>query len=227
MSSSVARTEIENYSKNVLRNMIRCELPSCPVCHTPPRSFTRHQARPRGFYILCDMLVQLVLGLVIRWRCPGCKKSFTQQPPFALPCKRYVRDTILDFTGCYLEEESLTYRKVVSEERLPIFHASTTGEEGAINDRILAHSTPYRWITSLGSFKEILRCAQDHLLQENPTSTICRDLAALAITPKKYVTAAREGVLKRCRQLIHLEAQFRATFQTSIFPFFATSCAWG
>jgi hypothetical protein len=227
MPAPFTRSDIGKYSLDVLRNKIRCGLPSCPVCNTQPDLFRRHQARPRKFRILCEALVQVVICLVIRWKCPGCKKSFTQQPPFALPCKRYVRDTILDFTGCYLEEEALTYRKVVSEERLPIFHASTTGEEGAINDRILAHSTPYRWITSLGSFKEILRCGQDHLLQEYPTSTICRDLAALAITPKKYVTAAREGVLKRCRQLIHLEAQFRATFQTSIFPFFATSCAWG
>ena len=142
MSSSVTRAEIENYSKNVLRNMIRCKLPSCPVCHTPQSLFTRHQARPRGFYILFDLLVQLVLGLVIRWRCPGCKKSFTQQPPFALPCKRYVRDTILDFSGCYLEEEASTYRKVVLEEGLPIFHALTTGEENPLQYRTIAHSTP-------------------------------------------------------------------------------------
>jgi hypothetical protein len=226
MSSSVTPIEIESYSNHVLRNMIRCELPSCAVCHTPPSLFTRHQARPRGFYILCDILVQVVLCLVIRWRCPGCKKTFTQQPPFALPCKRYVRETLLNFTGCYLEEETATYRKVVLEEGMPIFHASTSGE-GTIDDRSLAHSTPYRWISALGGFKEILRCAQDLILQKNPASTVCRDLAAVNVSAQKYVKAGRESVLKRCRQILHLEAQFRTTFGASIFPFFATRCAWG
>jgi hypothetical protein len=172
------------------------------------------------------MLVQAVLCLVIRWRCPGCKKTFTQQPPFALPRKRYVRDTILSFTGCYLEEEASTYRKVVLEERMPIFHASASGKK-TIDDRILAHSTPYRWITGLGGFKEIPRCAQDLILQKNPASTVCRDLAAIDVSARKYVKAGRESILKRCRRILHLDAEFRATFCASIFPFLATRCAWG
>jgi hypothetical protein len=124
-----------------------------------------------------------------------------------------------------VEEEITTYREAVLEEGMPSFHASTTSEN-PINDTSFAHSTPYRWITSLGGFKEILRCAQDLILQKNPTSSVCRDLAALEIASKKYVTAARKAVLKRCRQIIHLEAKFRATFHVSIFPFFATSCGW-
>jgi len=226
MSSSVTRTEVESYASNVLRNKIRCELPSCPICQTPPTLFRRHQARPRKFYILCDMLVQVVLCLVIRWRCSGCKKTFTQQPPFALPFKRYTRETILDFSGCYLEEEASTYRTAVLEEGMPIFHASTTREE-PINGKELAHSTIYRWITSLGGLKEVLRCAQDLILQKNPASSICRDLASLDVSPGKYVKPAREWILKRCRQILRLEAKFRATFGASIFPFFATRCAWG
>lgn len=225
MPSSVTHAQIESYSQDVLRNKVRCDLPPCPDCHSLPGSFRRHQARSRKFYILCDLLVHVLRCLVIRWKCPGCNKTFTQQPPFALPRKRYTRETILDYSAYYLDEEASTYRETVLEEGTEIFHASTSRED-PINDRSLAHSTPYRWITSLGGFKEILRCAQDLVLQKEPASCVCRHLAALEIAPGKYKTATRKAVLRLCRQLIHLELEFRATFHASIFPFFATGCSW-
>ena len=224
-SSSVTPVEIDQYSNDVLRNKIRCDLPACPVCQTSADLFTRHQIRLRGFYVVCDMLVQMVSCFVIRWRCAGCRKSFTQQPPFALPRKRYVRESILNFTGAYLEDESATYRKVVvDDEGMSIFHPLTSeGEKTRYKN--LAHSTPYRWISTLGGFRQILHCAQDLILQKEPASTVCRDLAALEVSARKYVKAGRESILKRCRQILHLEVQFRATFGASIFPFLATRCA--
>jgi len=56
MSAPFTRSDIAKYSLDVLRNKIRCGLPSCPACN----------------------------------------KTFTEQPPFALPFKRYTSDTILD-----------------------------------------------------------------------------------------------------------------------------------
>lgn len=209
----------------MLRNKIHCQLPPCPFCKTQPTLFTRHQVRIRGFRILCDPLIDVVLGLVIRWKCPGCKKTFTQQPPFALRCKRFTREAILDFSGSYLEDEALSYRKAVLEGGMSICYPTKTVNDSLIYPQ-LAHTTPYRWISSLGGFKEILRCALDFVLQKKPASTVHRDLATLKISPGKYVKAAREEVLKRCRQLIHLEAEFRTAFNTSIFPFFATVHAW-
>ena len=225
MFAPFTRSDIVKYSLDVLRNKIRCGLPSCPVCNTQPALFRRHQARPRKFRILCDTLVQVVICLVIRWKCPGCNKTFTEQPPFALPFKRYTSDTILDRSGRYLEDETFTYRKTVLEEGLEIFHASTDDGNTPV-DKALSHTTPYRWIATLGGFRETLRRALDIILQKNPATEVCRDLASLTISPNKFVKAAREETLKRSRRLIHLEAIFRAVFQTSIFPFFATGCAW-
>ena len=226
-SSSATPAEIEQYRDDVLRNKVRCELPRCPVCETSPDLFKRHEARSRKFYILCEKLVQTVICLVIRWRCPGCRKTFTQQPPFAFPRKRYTRESILDFTTRYVEDEAATYRTtVLDDEGMPIFHASSA-EGNAPDYRGLAHSTLYRWITTVSGFKQILRTAQDLILQENPASTVCRELAALEISARKYVKAGRESVLKRCRQLLHLEVRFRTTFFASIFPLFATRCGWG
>jgi transposase-like protein len=226
-SSSATPAEIEKYRDDVLRNNVRCELPHCPVCKTTPKLFTRHQARPRKFYVLFETLVQTVLCLVIRWRCPGCRKTFTQQPPFAFPRKRYTRETILSLTACYVEDEAATYRITVSdEEGMPIFHALNVQTE-TMSYKGLAHSTPYRWITGLGGLKQVLRGAQDLILQKNPASTVCRDLAAIEISDRKYVKPARKSVLKRCRQILHLDVQFRTAFVVSIFPFYATRCAWG
>mgnify|MGYP001057993710 FL=1 len=130
-SSSATRAEIAKYRDDVSRNKVRCELPHCPVCSTSPDLFTRHQARPRKFYILCEKLVQTVICLVIRWRCPGCRKTYTQQPPFAFPRKRYTRESILDFSTRYVEDEAATYRTtVLDDEGMPIFHASSS--EGAV-----------------------------------------------------------------------------------------------
>jgi hypothetical protein len=59
---------------------------------------------------------------------------------------------------------------------MEIFHASSSKQEPICN-KILAHSTPYRWITCLGDLREILRSAQDMILRKNPASNVCRDLA--------------------------------------------------
>ena len=193
MSWSVTRAEIESYAEDVLRHKIQCNLPSCQLCHTPSSLFMRHQARPRRFYILSDMLVQVVLCLVIRWRCSGCKKSFTQQPPFAFPRKRYTRESILEFSGCYLEEKASSYRAAVLEESVSFLHAPATKED-PISGKELAHSTLYRWITSLGHMKEVLRCAQDLILQKDPTSSVYRDLASFEVSPRKYIKPAREWI---------------------------------
>lgn len=226
-SSSTTAAEIESYSNDVRRNKIRCNLPCCPVCDTLPTLFTRHQVRPRKFFLLCNPLIQTLLCLVIRWRCPGCGKTFTQQPPFAFPRKRYTRESILDLAACYLADAAATYRTTVTDDAgMPIFHPLIS-EGDSTRYKRLAPSTPYRWIGTLSGFRQILRSAQDLILQKNPASTVCRDLAAIEVAARKYVKAAREPVLKRCRQILHLEAQFRSVFAVSIFPLFATRCAWG
>jgi hypothetical protein len=109
---------------------------------------------------------------------------------------------------------------------MEIFHPLAT-EGDTTRYKSLAHTTPYRWITTLSGFKQILRSAQDLILQKNPASTVCRDLASIDVPARKYVKADRESVLKRCRQMLHLEVRFRVTFLVSIFPLFATRWAWG
>jgi hypothetical protein len=91
----------------------------------------------------------------------------------------------------------------------------------------LAPTTIHRWITTLGRFTQTCRTALILLLQQNPGSSICRDLARLIIAQRKYKTNHRKKQLVGCRQLVIIEAFFQATFKTSIFTKLATRCAFG
>lgn len=155
MSDSAGRAEIESYHHQVLQGKISCELPPCPFCGAPD-CFRRHEARRRTFYVVGDQWVEIVLCRITRWKCSHCGKIRTQHPPFALPYKRYTRQTLMGFSQAYLEDEASSYRKAVLEDGLPIGFASKPGEE-EIDERQLAHSTLYRWVTTLGGFKEVLR----------------------------------------------------------------------
>jgi len=226
MLDTVTISQVESYSMQVLRGKISCNLPPCSRCNTLPSHFKRHEARNRTFYVLFDQFVHTVFCLITRWKCNGCGKIFTLYPPFALPYKRYTLQTIMELTKRYVDDDSLSYRTGVLEQGLPMGYATKKEQEDDIDERQLAHSTLHRWITALGGFKKILCCAQDLILQENPATTLCRDLTAFIVTSKKYRTAARKWLLKHCRQIVHVEAEFRTTFHTSIFPYLATCCAW-
>ncbi|MES0446939.1 MAG: hypothetical protein ABUJ92_10370, partial [Desulfobacterales bacterium] len=94
------------------------------------------------------------------------------------------------------------------------------------NDATLAPSTIHRWITSLGRLTNTCRTALTLLLQENPVSSICRDLARIIVPQRKYKTNERKKQLSGCRQLVVIEAFFQVTFKTSIFTKLAIRCAF-
>jgi transposase-like protein len=215
-------SQIENYTEKVRRGQNPCGLPPCSRCQVKSDDFSRHEKRRRKFFVSVEQIVQVVIGMLCRWKCPGCGKTFTDYPEFALPYKRYTLPTIMSFTHRYVNDEPMTYRKLVKEEALGYENSAT----GDINERQLAHSTIFRWITTLGSFPKIIRKGQDLINQANPASTICRDLAGLAVSIKKYLSIERKKLLRDCRQILHLEVFYQLTFETSIFPKLATACGF-
>jgi len=94
------------------------------------------------------------------------------------------------------------------------------------NDATLAPTTIHRWITTLSRFIQTCRTTLTLLLQENPVSSICRNLARVVIPQRKYKTKQRKKQLINCQQLMIVEAFFQATFKTSIFTKLAISCAF-
>lgn len=209
--------QIESHTEKVRKGETVCNLPPCPVCKSEPQRFKPHEKRGRQFYVIVDQIVKTVLGLLMRWKCPECGKSFTAYPDFALPYKRYTLPTIMAHCGGYTENERVTYRDLVQNSSLGYPEC----------EKQLYHTTVFRWTGTLGGFAGIIAKAQDVILQAKPMSTICRDLANLSVNPKKYRSDARKQALSRCRRLLGAEKNFRAVFGISIFPDLATECRYG
>ena len=66
----------------------------------------------------------------------------------------------------------------------------------------LAPSTIHRWITTLGRFTQTCRTALSLMLQENPVSSACRNLAQIIVPFRKYRSEHRKNQLLNCRKLL-------------------------
>jgi hypothetical protein len=180
--------------------------------------FKIHAYRERRFLILIEMLIKAAYCNLVRFKCPGCGKTFTHYPDFAIPHKHYTRPTITGFSARYIDSDDMTYQQAAMvDNSVPGYPQS---------DGTLAPSTIHRWITTLGCFTQTCRISLILLLQENPASSICRDLARLTVQKRKCKTDQRKKQLIGCRQLLIIETFFQATFKTSIFTKLATRCGF-
>ena len=219
MPPTATLEDIKAYQQKVEKDKITPHnLPPCPRCSVDSSFFKIHAYRERRFLIIVEMLIKAAYCSLVRFRCPGCGKTFTFYPDFAIPHKHYTQPTIMRFAGTYLQSDDITYQQAVMfDHSAPGYHQ---------NDATLAPSTIHRWITSLGRLTNTCRTALILLLQENPVSSICRDLARLIIPQRKYKTNDRKKQLIGCRQMVIIEAFFQVTFKTSIFTKLATRCAF-
>ena len=172
--------------------------------------------------VINEMIIKAAYCSLVRFKCPGCGKTFTHYPDFAIPQKHYTQPTITGFSDTYVESDDMTYTQAVMvDNSVPGYLQSDSSDAPT-----LAPTTIHRWITTLGRFTQTCRTALILVLQENPTLSICRDLARLIIPQRKYKTNYRKKQLISCRQLVIIEAFFQATFNTSIFTKLATRCAF-
>ena len=220
MPPTATLEDIKAYQQKVEKNKITPDnLPPCPRCRVESEFFKIHAYRERRFLIIIEMLVQAVYCSLVRFKCPGCKKTFTNYPDFAIPHKHFTRPSITGFSASYLESDDMTYQQAVMVD------GSVPGYPQ--NDATLAPSTIHRWITTLGRLTQTSRTGLILLLQENPVSSMCRNLAQVVIAQRKYKTKKRKKQLINCRQLMIVEAFFQATFKTSIFTKLAIRHAFG
>jgi hypothetical protein len=208
--------QIQEHTDQVRQGLDSCYLPPCPRCGVTPDFFKRHEKRRRIFYIIVEQLVIKVLGLLSRWKCPGCNKTATSYPCFALPYKRFTLPTIQSFSLSYVQDPSASYRKLVAACPLA-YEVSDSNLEP-----MMEHSTIHRWISTMGSYSHLVQTATDLIIQADPTTRLYRDLAGLNISPGKYKSPSRKQTLLTCFQLVFLMPIYRAIFQTGIFPKLAT-----
>jgi hypothetical protein len=120
-------------------------LPACPRCFVETVYFKLHAYRERRFLIIIGLWVQAAYCSLVRFICPGCGKTFTHYPDFAIPHKHYTQPSITGFCARYVESDAMSYqRAVMVDGSVPAYPQA---------DGILAPSTVHRWITQpLGDF---------------------------------------------------------------------------
>jgi hypothetical protein len=210
MPPTATLEDIKAHQERVEKDKISPDnLPPCPRCSVEAEFFKIHAYRERRFLIIIKMLIKAAYCSLLRFRCPGCGKTFTDYPDFAIPHKHYTRQSVMGFAATYVESDDMTYQQAVMVDNSAPGYPQSDGT--------LASSTIHRWITTLGQFTQTCRSALTLLLQESPLLSICRDLARLIIPQRKYKTPQRKKLLINCRQLMIVEAFFQATFKTSIF----------
>ena len=197
-------------------------LPPCPRCSVDSIFFKIHAYRERRFLIIIQMLIKAAYCSLVRFKCPGCNKTFTDYPDFAIPHKHYTRPTITAFCASYVESENMTYQlAVMVDNSAPGYPQSDSTEAPT-----LAPTTIHRWITTLGRFTQTCRTALSLLLQKNPAFNIFLYLALITFSQIKFKSKHIKKQLIVCRQLIIIDAFFQATFKKSIFTKLATRCAF-
>lgn len=219
MPPTATYQDIKAYQDKVQHNQITPEgLAPCHRCQVESMYFKLHAYRERRFLIIVKMLIQTVCCPLLRFKCPGCGKTVTYYPDFAIPYKRYTRQTIMGYAGIYVQNEKMAYQSTVaSQGGIPGYNDS---------DRTLLPSTVHRWITGLSAFANTCRTALSLLLQANPMSGICRDLAQIVVPSGKYRSERRKNQLRHMCKLAVVEAFFRSAFSNSIFTKLAISCAF-
>lgn len=211
--------QIQKYTEQVEQGLVTCCLPECPRCGVASESFKQHEKRKRIFFVVVEQIVRTVLGLLVRWKCPGCNKTATDYPDFALPYKRYTLPTIHGFSQVYVQNPFASYRRLV--DGCPLKYESDSHADPH-REPVMEHSTIHRWISTLGSYYRIVQNATDLMVQADPTTGLCRDLAGLKIFPGKYKSPARKQALLTCAQLMKILPVYRSMFQVCIFPKLAT-----
>lgn len=203
--------DIKAYLEKVEKNEITPEsLPACIRCALEAHYFKLHCYRERRFLIIEDMQVQPQYAPLVRFRCPGCNKTFCFYPDFALPYKHYTRQSIMGFAERYVASDTVTYKQAVWIEE-------EQSEPGYASGESLSPSTIHRWITCLSSLANTARKALNLICQEEPATKACRVIAQLTIAGRKFRSRLRKERLLACFRLLTVEAFFRATFHLSIF----------
>lgn len=214
--------KIEAHTQAVLSNQVPDDLTICPRCHQSPPEFKPHDVRSRKFLVVIENLVHVLQGLLARWKCTLCGHCFTWYPDFAIPYKHYVKDSIVQKSCKYVEDDKTTYNQVVQHQSS--FIAYTTDKE--IQERCLACSTVHRWLSWIGgTLKEPLSRALELIRQKDPSCSIFRQIRPVAA--QKYRSQKRQSILDRAMRFFTAEDAYNTLFGQSIFPRFATGFSSG
>jgi len=142
--------------------------------------------------------------------------------PFALPCKRYVKQPVLEKAGEYLGTDR-SYGKTAAHKGMPIMYddRARPQERRPVG---LAPSTVWRWLSWLGGMKSTRRAACELIRQKDSNATLHRE--PWALPPWKYRSQARQSTLQQAMQLFAADRLCEGFFGQGIFPRYAIAQGW-
>ncbi len=197
MPLSATIEDIKAYQEKVEKDKISpSDLAICSRCKLDSQFFKFHAYRDRRFLIIVKMLVTAVFCPLLRFRCPGCGKTYTWYPDFALPHKHYTRQTIESFSKTYIEDNQTTYEKTVMVD------GSVPGYSN--NNKVLSGSTIYRWIITLAYIVVAFKMP----IKVRPTVP--------DISSRKYKTPKRKAELLKCRSFFHTKSFLETNISPSL-----------
>ena len=209
--------KIKAHEKEVQSRELPDELEICPKCGGRSRSFKLHESRNRLFFVIVDFLVKKVWSVLGRWECPLCKCTSTYYPDYAIPHKRYTKNTILELSKKYVEEKDYTYESVVQNDMATIVYDSKNNSSKY--ECRLRSTTLWWWLSYIGSMHLLINKAFSLIRQKDPLSKVFREIQP--INPKKYRSNKRKNLLQRCIEFLNTEDEFRRLFSNSVFLHFA------
>ena len=234
--------EILAYGEGILQ--VRPGLSRCPICDAPADGaafFRRHAIRSRTFWVIVERVVRNIPCSVTRWKCPCCKRTFTWQPPFALPHKRYTRPQMQERAQEYTANDAVDYREAVEQDGMPVCHEATAAEpipaelpgtcaaaqqKDDGTGRQLSHATLHRWITTLGGLTRTVGRALVLIRQKGTAVAFFRSLVSIRIAAGKYRSEGRKELLRMCRVLDRVKVLYEELFSTDLFPMAGTASGW-
>ena len=105
--------EIKNHTKKLESGEYVCYCQACPHCVVKPEQpFRVHQCRRRTFRILVERCIRVYRSWVLRLKCPHCKRTFTDYPPF-----RFAVQTVRQRDRAREDEGLSGDRQVLPEDR--------------------------------------------------------------------------------------------------------------
>ena len=83
MPPTATLEDIKAYQQKVEKDKITPHnLPPCPRCSVESEFFKIHAYRERRFLIIIEILIKAAYCSLVRFKCPGCGKTFTNYPEF-------------------------------------------------------------------------------------------------------------------------------------------------
>jgi hypothetical protein len=205
MPQTATLEDIKAHQQRVEKDKIVPDnLPPCSHCSVESASFKIHAYRDRQFLIIIDMLIKTACCSLVRFKCPGCGKTFTHYPDFAVPHKHYTRQTIESFSSAYVHDDEKTYEtSVETDDGTP---------EDPDTGRTLAPTTIHRWILTLANLITALQTP----FQKESFLQYCNNPDRLDIPPAKYKTQKKMKSLLMCRWFFNAKSVLKHQLSPSL-----------